>query len=144
VATALSVSEVLRETKALDILSNLMITWIEPFLSNPWASTISLYWTAFVYHIFIGDEIAMLSTSLPVLLSYARTHGLDPLTLGMMWTFAVGGKVFIYQSAVLVVGYSYGYFDGRDMFRIGIALTIVQSLILLLLVPLYWPLIGLV
>jgi di/tricarboxylate transporter len=86
----------------------------------------------------------MLSTSLPVLLSYARTHGLDPLTLGMMWTFAVGGKVFIYQSAVLVVGYSYGYFDGRDMFRIGIALTIVQSLILLLLVPLYWPLIGLV
>ncbi|HEY8134096.1 MAG TPA: SLC13 family permease [Thermoanaerobaculia bacterium] len=143
VATALSVSEVLRETKALDILSNLMITWIEPFLSNVWASTVSIYWTAFVYHIFIGDEIAMLSTSLPVLLNYARANGLDPLTLGMMWTFAVGGKIFIYQSAVLVVGYSYGYFDSRDMFRIGIALTIVQSLILLLLVPIYWPLIGL-
>jgi len=56
----------------------------------------------------------------------------------------VGGKIFVYQSAVLVVGYSYGYFDARDMFKVGLALTIVQSIILLILVPLYWPLIGLV
>lgn len=143
VATALSVSEVLRHTKALDILSNLMITWIEPYLSNPWTAALALSGTAFFYHIFIGDEIAMLSTSLPVLLTYARTHGLDPLSLGMMWTFCVGAKVFIYQSAVLVVGYSYGYFDGRDMFKIGLSLSIVQMIILVLLVPLYWPLIGL-
>jgi hypothetical protein len=29
----------------------------------------------------------------------------------MIWTFASGGKIFIYQSPVLVVGYSYGRFD---------------------------------
>jgi len=28
------------------------------------------------------------------------------------------------------------------MFRVGIILTIVESIILLLLVPFYWPLIG--
>jgi len=143
VAAALSVSEVLRSTKALDVLSNLLIVWIEPFLTSVFGSTFVLYWTAFIYHIFLGDEVAMLSTSIPILMTYARLHGLNPLTLGMVWTFAAGGKIFVYQSAVLVVGYSYGYFDSRDMLRVGIILTLVQSLILLLLVPLYWPLIGL-
>jgi len=84
----------------------------------------------------------MLATSLPMLMNYAKTAGLDPLALGMMWTFAAGGKVFLYQSAVLVVGYSYGYFTLRDLFRVGLALTIVEWLILMLLVPIYWPLIG--
>ncbi|MGH9786799.1 MAG: anion permease, partial [Terriglobia bacterium] len=91
----------------------------------------------------IGDEISMLSTSIPVLMNFAKAHGLDPLAIGMIWTFAAGGKIFVYQSGVIIVGYSYGYFDSRDMLRMGLALTVVESLILLLLVPLYWPLIGL-
>jgi len=37
---------------------------------------------------------------------------------------------------------SYGCFTARDMLKVGAALTIVESLILLFLVPLYWPLIG--
>lgn len=142
VAAALSMSEVLRDTKALDVISTLMIAWIEPFMSNVFGSTVILYWTAFVYHIFLGDEVAMLSTSIPVLMNFARAHGLNPLSLGMIWTFAAGGKIFVYQSAVIIVGYSYGYFNTRDMLRVGLILTIVQSLILLLLVPIYWPLIG--
>ena len=55
----------------------------------------------------------------------------------------LGGKIFVYQSGVIIVGYSYEYFDSRDMLRRGLALTVVESLILLLLVPIYWPLIGL-
>ena len=82
-----------------------------------------LYWTAFVYHIVIGDEISMLATSLPMLMNYAKTAGLDPLAIGMVWTFSAGGKIFLYQSAVLVVGYSYGYFTARDLFKVGAALT---------------------
>ncbi len=142
VAAALSMSEVLRVTKALDVLSRVMISGIEPFITNVFTSSFVLYWTAFVYHIFLGDEVGMLATSLPILMNFAHTHALDPLVIGMIWTFSVGGKIFIYQSAVLVVGYSYGYFDARDMFKVGLALTVAQSIILLVLVPLYWPLIG--
>ena len=111
-------------------------------MGNVWTSTGVLYWTAFVYHIVIGDEISMLATSLPMLMNYAKSAGLDPLAIGMVWTFSAGGKIFLYQSAVLVVGYSYGYFTARDLFKVGAALTIVEWLILMLLVPLYWPLIG--
>ena len=59
----------------------------------------------------------------------------------MIWTFASGGKIFVYQSVVMIVSYSDGYFDGRDMLRIGLSLTLVESALLLLVVPFYWPLI---
>ena len=75
-------------------------------------------------------------------MKYAREQGLDPLTLGMIWTFGAGPKLFIYESAVLVVGYSYGYFDNKDMLKVGALLSVVTAVILVLLVPLYWPLIG--
>ena len=67
---------------------------------------------------------------------------MHPLPLGMVWSFAAGGKIFVYQSGVLVAGYAYGYFDSRDVFRVGLWVTLAESLVLLLLVPLYWPLLG--
>jgi solute carrier family 13 (sodium-dependent dicarboxylate transporter), member 2/3/5 len=142
VASAISMSYVLEHTKALTLLTDILFAWTEPFMNNVWSSTVVLYWTAFVYHIVIGDEISMLATSLPMLMNHANATGLNPLAIGMVWTFAAGGKIFLYQSAVLVVGYSYGYFTTRDLLKVGAALSIVQSIIVYLLVPFYWPLIG--
>lgn len=142
VATAVSMGQVLVSTKALDVLTNVLFAWMEPLVTNVYSSTLVLYWTAFVYHIFLASEVSMLGTSIPILMKFATTNGLDPLALGMVWTFASGGKIFVYQSAVMIVGYSYGYFDGRDMLRIGLALTVIESVLLLLVVPFYWPLIG--
>src|SRR5712692_6555991 len=142
VAAAVSMSQVLVSTKALDVLTKVMFGWMEPLLGNIYSSTFVLYWTAFVYHIFLGDEVSMLSSSIPPLMNYATAHGLSPLVIGMIWTFGSGAKIFVYQSAVLVVGYSYGYFNNRDMLRIGAILSVVEFIFLLLLAPLYWPLIG--
>jgi len=142
VAAAVGLSNVLAETRALDVVTTILFNWIQPFIGRSWVSTTVLYWSAFLYHIVIGNEIAMLSTSLPILMTYAREHGINPLALGMIWTFGAGPKVFIYESAVLVVGYSYGYFSNRDMLKVGAILSVVTAFVLLLLVPLYWPLIG--
>ena len=60
----------------------------------------------------------------------------------MIWTFASAGKIFAYQSAVLVVGYSFGFFNARDLLRVGLLITIVEFIALMIIVPLYWPLIG--
>jgi len=35
------------------------------------------------------------------------------------------------------------FFAARDLMRMGACLTVVEFLVLLLLVPFYWPLIGL-
>jgi anion transporter len=142
VAAAVSLSNVLAQTKALDVMTAALFQWLQPHIATTWTSTFVLYWAAFAYHIVIGNEIAMLSTSLPLLMNFAKQNSIDPLTLGMIWTFGAGAKIFMYESAVLVVGYSYGYFDSKDMLKIGALLSIVACVILMVLVPLYWPLIG--
>ena len=142
VAAATSLSNVLVQTRALDVVTTVLFNWMKPHITGGVGSTMILYWSAFAYHIIIGNEIAMLSTSIPILMQYAREHAINPLTLGMIWTFGAGPKIFMYESAVLVVGYSYGYFSNRDMIKVGAILSLVTAVILLLLVPLYWPLIG--
>ena len=142
VAAAVSMGEVLTQTKGLNLLTNFVFAWMEPLLSNVFVSTIVLYWTGFVYHFFLASEISMLGTSMPLLMNFAKAHGFSPLQLGMIWSFAASGKIFVYQSGVMVVGYSYGYFEAKDLLRIGFCLTVVESIILVLLVNFYWPLLG--
>jgi solute carrier family 13 (sodium-dependent dicarboxylate transporter), member 2/3/5 len=141
-AAAICMGEVLLQTRALDAMTAVMFSWMRPLITNIYALAVVPYWTAFVYHIFLGNEISMLATSMPPLMHFAISSGLPALPLGMVWAFAAGGKIFVYQSGVMVTGYSYGYFEARDLFRVGLCLTILESLLLLLIVPFYWPLIG--
>jgi len=124
------------------LLTNIVFAWSQPLMTSVFTSTVVLYWAAFVYHIFLSSDIAMLGTSMPLLMNFAKTHNLDPLALGMIWTFGSAGKLFVYQSAVLIVGYSFGYFRASDLVRMGLLLTIVEFVVILVIVPLYWPLIG--
>jgi solute carrier family 13 (sodium-dependent dicarboxylate transporter), member 2/3/5 len=141
-ATAISMGEVLLRTSALSSMTAVMFDWMRPWVTNVFSMSLVPYWTAFVYHIFLGNEISMLATSVPPLMNFAQTAGIHPLPLGLVWAFAAGGKIFVYQSGVMVTGYSYGYFEAKDLLRVGFVLTFVESMVLLLLVPFYWPLIG--
>jgi di/tricarboxylate transporter len=134
--------EVLRETKALEFLSNLLFTFMGPFVNNVLHSTVFLYWAAFVGHLVLASETAMVASTMPLVMNFGLQHNLDPLALGLVWSFATGGKLFIYQSAVLIAGYSFGCFTARDVFRMGVFFLIAESILLLLVVPIYWPLIG--
>lgn len=142
-AGALSMGQVLMETKAIGVLTNGIMSWMTPFLGNSFTSANVLYWTGFVYHFVLASELSMLSTSLPVIINYAQTHGFNPQAFAMVWNFSSAGKIFVYQSSVLMLGYAYGYFEPKDLIKVGIVLTVVEGVILALLVPLYWPLIGL-
>lgn len=134
---------VLEATHGLSVISASVFHWIQPVLTNVFSITAVLYWAAFLYHFLLGSEISMVATSIPLVLEYAKTHGLSALQLGLIWTFSAGSKLFAYQSAVLVVGYSYGNFEARDLMKIGAWMTLVKFVILMLLVPFYWPLIDL-
>ena len=142
VAAALGMSEVLRETGGLKVLTDTFLGGMEPLLANRLIAVPVLYWTAFVYHFFTASEISMLATSLPILMEFAKTHGLDALWVGMVWTFAAGGKLFAYQSAPLIVGYAYGYFRHVDMLKLGAMLTVVEFLALTFCTAIFWPLLG--
>jgi di/tricarboxylate transporter len=142
VAAALGMSEVLRDTGALKLLTDTFLGGMQPLLASRLVAVPVLYWTAFVYHFFTASEISMLATSLPILMQFAKSHGLDALWLGMVWTFSAGGKLFAYQSAPLIVGYAYGYFRHTDMLKLGALLTLVEFLALLFCTGIFWPVLG--
>ncbi len=141
-AAALSMSRILTETKGLQILTRAMLDWMTPLVRGPMTLSLVLYWTGFIYHFFLANETAMLSTSLPSILQHFGALGFHALPVGMIWTFSAGGKIFAYQSAVLIVGYSYGHFDAKDLLKVGLILTALESAFLLALARFYWPLIG--
>lgn len=142
VGGAICMTNVLLDAKAIEVMTHAMFDWMTPLITDVYRSAVVLYWTAFVYHIFLAVETSMLATSMPPLMQFARDHGFNPLAVGMLWTFAVGGKLFVYQSVALITGYSYGYFEGKDVLKVGGILTVVESLIIIFLVPFYWPLVG--
>ncbi len=141
-AAAISMGNVLVQTKALNAMTAIMFDWMRPLITNVYSVALIPYWTAFCYHIFLGNELSMLATSMPPLLNFAKSSGIHPLPIALVWAFAAGGKIFVYQSGVMVAGYSYGYFKATDLLRVGFCLTVVESVVLLLIVPFYWPLIG--
>ena len=142
VAAAVGMGKILTATKGLDVLTNFTFARLEPLLNHGAASAFALYWTAFVYHLFLASEISMLGTSMPLLMNFAAAHGLSALKLGMIWVFAAGGKIFVYQSGVLIVGYAFGYFRPKDLFRLGLLMSLVDSVLLVAVVSLYWPSLG--
>jgi anion transporter len=142
IGAVLSMGKVLNATKSIDVLTRALFAWLTPLIGHTAISAFVLYWTGFVYHIFLASGLSMLGTSMPGLMNYASEHHLNALSLGMVWTFSSGATIFMYQNAVLIVGYSYGYFTSKDLFRLGLWITFIDSLLLLIIVPFYWPLIG--
>jgi anion transporter len=143
VSGAIRMGHILTETGALDLVTDHLMSMMIPLLSNAVHATMALYWGGFLYHFLLGDPNAMVSTSLPILLKSVEGQGYNAMLVGMIWSFASGGILFVYQSAVSVLGYSYGYFEGKDLLKVGAILTLVEGVILLGLVLFYWPLIGL-
>ncbi len=134
---------VLVQTGATDAMTSVMFGWMTPLVTTRVGAVLTTYWTAFGYHLFLGSEISMLSTSMTPLLKFAQTNQLNPVAIGLIWTFAGACKVFVYQSTIVMIGYSYGYFEARDIVKFGAMIAVVESIVMVLVSLFYWPLIGL-
>ena len=141
-AGALSMATVLSRSDVFHALKAIFVQ-IAPLLSNSFLASILLYWGGILSHFIFPNNQSLLSTSLPLLLSVIETTSYNPAVLGLIWQFAGGGTLFAYQSTVLVVGYSYGYFNSRDLIKFGATMMIIEGVLIMIIVPLYWPLIGL-
>lgn len=144
IATAMCLGNVMSETAVLNSLTNAMFKWMTPILHAGSAlGGMLLYLYANAFHLFLANDNSLQAATMPGLMQFALKNGFNPRTLGLIWGFAGEGKVFIYQSAVLAVGYAFGYFTAKDLFKFGLCLTVLDSILILVFVPLYWPLLGL-
>lgn len=142
-AAGLSLTAILMETGGLALLTSALTEWMKGLVSGPLSAAVVMYWSAFLYHLFLGAESSLISATMPAILQFARDQHLPVVPIGLIWTFAASGKVFAYQSAVLMVGFATGVFTARDLARFGLVMTVVESVVLLLIVGVYWPLVGL-
>ncbi|MBZ5552762.1 MAG: anion permease [Acidobacteriia bacterium] len=143
-ASALSLGDGLMKTGALAVVTQALT-----FCWGPWAysflpSAIVLYWTSFSYHLLVPSDPTTLATSMPTVMNFALAHHWNPVAAGLVWTLALTGKIFVYQSGATIAGFSFGYFQARDFLKVGLCLAVVEFLVLLILLVWYWPLIGLI
>jgi solute carrier family 13 (sodium-dependent dicarboxylate transporter), member 2/3/5 len=144
IAGAMCMGTVMANTEILKTLTAVLFKWMTPVLqSASITAPVLMYWYNNVFHLFLGNEASLLVATLPALMQFSLKEGFNPLAVGMLWTFASGGKVFLYQMSALATGYSFGCFSTKDLFKIGAAMFFVESFLLLVILPWYWPLIGL-
>ncbi|HVN80996.1 MAG TPA: SLC13 family permease, partial [Terriglobia bacterium] len=74
VAAELSLGDVLVKTRAIELLSRAMFDWMGTLITGGTSLAIVTYWTAFIYHFFLGSEVVMLTTSVPALISLAQNR----------------------------------------------------------------------
>lgn len=77
---------------------------------------------------------------LPVALSTAGQIGVDPRALAILVTLSASLSFIAPLEPACLLVYSPGRYRFRDYVRAGIPLTLIAYLVLLLLVPLFWPL----
>jgi hypothetical protein len=143
VGGALSLGRVLLATDALTHVTGGLVDGIAPLLTGSWYGPLALYYSGFVYKFLSSHQLVMISTGLPVFLDIAMHEGLNPVAVGLVWTFASAPMLFVYQGAYVILAYSYGYFSASSLLKVVAILTVVEGLFITVLVPVYWPLIGL-
>ena len=141
VGAAISIGEVMITSGAADAMANAMFAWLKPWIAGggPLAWGI-LYVYNFVLHILMGSELSVIAATMPPLLKFAKEVGLDPIQIGLVWNFAVGAKLFIYESGPLVAGYAFGYFTTKDMFKLAGTASVIQFFVIVWL-PYWWKIV---
>jgi hypothetical protein len=101
---------VLIETHTLSFFAAAFGRWAMPLFSEPLSSVMTSYGGGFLYHLLMPSETPMIATGLPLLLQITVPLGYNPIAIGILWAVTSGSCLFVYQSSILVLGYSYGYF----------------------------------
>lgn len=73
---------------------------------------------------------AAASVNLPFVISYAQQNGFPVLSLALAAAFACSTHfILVTESPSFVLPYAYGYFSFKDLFKIGIIMTILCAII---------------
>jgi di/tricarboxylate transporter len=126
------------ESGAAALLAERLVAWLNPF--GPLALLAGLALLAMLLtQVINGAAVASVIT--PVAIQAAQQTGLDPRALAMGVALACSIAFMTplgHAVNVLVMGPA-GYRFG-DFFRIGLPLTVVVFVVLMVLLPLLWPL----
>jgi sodium-dependent dicarboxylate transporter 2/3/5 len=105
-------------SKALQPMAVLPL-WLQPFATTILVAIDSLGFSSFT---------AAASVNVPFFIAYATHNGFPVLTLALAAGFASSTHfILVTESPSFVLPYAYGYFSFKDMFKIGVILTVISA-----------------
>jgi len=96
--------------------------WMQPFTTVMVVAIDSLGFSSFT---------AAASVNVPFFIEYAQQNGFPVLTLALAAGFASSTHfILVTESPSFVLPYAYGYFSFKDLFKIGIILTLFSAIVI--------------
>ncbi|MDJ0656666.1 MAG: SLC13 family permease [Xanthomonadales bacterium] len=129
----------MQKTGAADLLATSLVDWTQPL--GVYATLASLSVLAVVLTQPMSNAAAVL-VLLPVALAAAEVMAVDPRSVAVLVTLSASLSFITPLEPASLLVYGPGKYHFRDFMIAGLPLTVISIALLLLLVPLLWPLQG--
>ncbi len=125
------------KTGAADLLAQWIVTWTVP-LGTPFVLAAFVALTMLLTQPMSNAAAALVV--LPVAVSTAGALGVDPRPLAILVTLAASLSFIAPLEPACLLVYAPGHYTFRDFVKVGLPLSALVFVVLLLLVPVLWPL----
>jgi anion transporter len=143
IAASLSLAQALSRSGASDWLAGGVVGAARAVAESPLMVVVVLLAASAVVRLMIPNITGFLATTIPVAMSVGTASGLNPVLCGLIVTIA-GDAVLYYpaQSGSSLVVYERGHLTAGEIFRFGLLMTALASLVVLAVALPYWALLG--
>lgn len=143
----ITLGRVLIESGASVLLAE---TLFPPILINPMLSSVLMavvFCTAFVqiYHLFVGNTMAVVISILPIFLELSLGKNINPVLIGFATSIsAVCGFVLVIQTIPNIIVYDTGLVAQKDMIKAGTLLSFIFIACVFIMAVSIWSVFGLI
>ncbi|MBM3649268.1 MAG: hypothetical protein FJX11_15905 [Alphaproteobacteria bacterium] len=143
VGASMSLARAMTVTGAASWLGGLFVDQLASVAAAPLAVVVLLVVAVAMVHLAITNLAACMALLIPLAITIAEAAQLNPLICGLVVTIAVDAVIlYPVQTASNLLAYEAGYFDVRDVRRLGFGMLVLTIAVAILVLP-YWSWLGL-
>ena len=140
--SSLALARGLQASGLVDVVSRMVLQWVGGWPALGLA--VVVFALATVVRLGMANMTAVAATILPLVITLAKSVGLNPVWLGMISVIATStGFFFPSQSPSSITTYALGYYTPREMLKVGTLVSLLFLVVTLVMAFAYWPLVGL-
>jgi di/tricarboxylate transporter len=124
-------------------LSQHVVDQFAALASRPTLLIVGLIAAVALVHLAITNLAACIALLIPVAGTIAERAGVNPVVCGLIVTIVVDAVIlYPVQTATNLLAYESGYYSAADVRRLGLAMLLLTTLVVLVTIP-YWGWLGL-
>jgi anion transporter len=143
VGTSLSLATLMTRTGAAVWLGGILLGQLAPLSATPRLLIAALIVVVALIHLAITNLAACVAILLPINAAIAARAGINPVVTGLILTMTIDAVIlYPVQTAANLMAYESGYFDRRDVARLGLGMLALVVVVAMAVLP-YWALLDL-